>query len=53
MAFRFILQSQYRPDNTFDPNIIGGYKNNFFDRNIRIDNIQHASHAILKYFKYF
>ncbi|MBV9576434.1 MAG: hypothetical protein JO149_07395, partial [Gammaproteobacteria bacterium] len=52
MALRFILQSQYRADNTFDSNMIGGYKNHFFDRNIRVDNIQHAAHALYKFLKY-
>ncbi len=52
MALRFILQAQYRTDNTFDSNALGGYKNNFFDKNIRIDNIQHASHAIFKFLHY-
>ena len=49
LALRFVLQSQFRPDNTFNQDIIGGYKNSFFDANIRIDNLQHAGLMMLSF----
>jgi hypothetical protein len=49
MGLRFLLQAQFRQDNTFDHNALGGYKNNFFNNVIRIDNIQHTAFAIFKF----
>lgn len=51
LALRFVLQSQYRLDNTFNQVIIGGYKNSFFDANIRIDNLQHAGLMMLGFLR--
>jgi len=47
-GLRFLLQSQYKEDNTFNDKTIGGFKNNFFETKIRIDNLQHVLEIFLK-----
>lgn len=53
MAMRFIIQSQIKPDNCFDENSLGGFKNDFFDSTIRIDTLQHCGTAIMNFMNIF
>lgn len=49
LALRFILQTQITKDNKLDAIQVGAFKNTIFDANLRIDTLQHASNAILKF----
>ncbi|MDX1901966.1 MAG: hypothetical protein SFW66_08195 [Gammaproteobacteria bacterium] len=46
LGLRFILQTQHREDNTFNASTLGGFDNNFFDKKIRIDNLQHVLNVL-------
>jgi hypothetical protein len=52
LASRFLLQCQYRPENTFTaPNpamALGGMRTSVYDTSIRVDAVQHAGCALLK-----
>lgn len=53
MAMRFIMQAQLKSDHCKEANIIGGFKNHFFDANIRIDNLQHCGNVLLEFYQTF
>ena len=56
LATRFLLQCQYRPENTFTaPNramTFGGIRQSIHDSSIRIDSVQHSACALLEAAQY-
>jgi len=52
LTCRFLLQSQYRPENTLTAlnaaQAFGGMRTSVYDTSVRIDTVQHAACALLK-----
>lgn len=51
LGMRFMLQSQYSPravaHHPHEAQTLGGFRTDFFDPSVRIDNVQHCCYAIL------
>ncbi len=45
-AVRALLGNQFRVETSFNPSVLGAFKNSSVDFNIRIDNLQHALLAL-------